>query len=153
MPSSTITIKFINPPGPGKKNASIKDTTDDFYLLEPAIADKLSTGGTYNVDYRTNTFRGTTYKIVEKIEPVTASGGAAAQSNVVKGVFGGKVDDKIAAERIYVCGIVNNIMSNPGLNPDSLTKAYLVNMTQMARDAWQETFGRHNSDLNDENPF
>src|SRR5437879_3526150 len=108
MPSSTITIKFINPPGPGKKNASIKDTTDDFYLLEPAVANRLNNGSTYNVDYRTNTFRGTTYKIVEKIEPVNTVGAAVAQSNVVKGAFGGKVDDKIVAERIYVCGIVNN---------------------------------------------
>lgn len=152
LAKATITIKYINDPKPGAKNSSIKDDKDDFYLIDPAMAQGLQQGVSYNVSYRPNTWRGTVYKMVEKIEPASnfvphpAAGPAPA-----RGKYG--VDDKVVAERIYVCGILNAAMSNPNVNPESITTAWLANMTSMARDAWMQTFGKHNTELNDEIPF
>jgi hypothetical protein len=45
-------------------------------------------------------------------------------------------------KHIYVCGVVNNLLSNPNFIVESLTDQWLIEMTQMAMKAYDQTLGR-----------
>ena len=45
-------------------------------------------------------------------------------------------------KHIYVCGVVNNLLSNPNFVPESLTKQWLAEMTQLAMSAYDDSLGR-----------
>jgi hypothetical protein len=78
MPSTaTVIVKFKDPPGQGAKNWKIKGDDDVVYYLPPALADQVSSRGTYEVLYESNNFKGKTYLIVSAIK---ALGGIAQSS-------------------------------------------------------------------------
>lgn len=148
MATATITAKWINPPGVGKKNATIKCPDDSFYLIPPEMTEGLEQGANYKIDYRVNNFKGVQYKTIEKIEPVKSP-------TLVHGGGTGKygVDNKIVAERIYVCGLLNAMMGNPNILPANVTLEMLVEETKKYRAAWDQTFGKLDEEMNDEVPF
>jgi hypothetical protein len=45
-------------------------------------------------------------------------------------------------KHIYVCGVVNNLLSNPNFIVESITDQWLIEMTQIAMRAYDQTLGR-----------
>ena len=70
MPTMTMTIKYVNPPKPGKQRGSIKGIDDQ---IVGVFADKLHLfreGGTYEIDYTETSANGTTYRNVKSATAV-----------------------------------------------------------------------------------
>src|ERR1035437_8671866 len=73
MNTATITVAFLNPPKPGKKNAVVKDTTDKMWLLPIPDMPKYSVGGTYEITYETFEFNKTTFSSIKSGKPIGSS--------------------------------------------------------------------------------
>lgn len=151
MPSAEFTAKFINPAKPGKKNANIKTDTDDFYLVPLELVDQFTQGNRYKVEYRTSTFNGTTYKYVDKVEQV-----AQAAPSPGRNKPGARYqDDAVVAERIFVCGAINNMMANQNIDPRGMSAADVTEQVNKLREVWRKTFGnpQQDTEMQDEIAF
>lgn len=151
MASTVVNVKYVNPAQPGKKNATIKTDDDQLYLVPPEMIDQFSAGAAYKIDYRTSTFRGVTYKYVEKIEKAVSSPSGVARHQA--GKYG--TVDMETAERIFVCGAMNALVGNQNLDPRGLTADDLVAEVKKLRAVWGATFGNPQKDeeMGDEIPF
>lgn len=135
MLTATITAKFVNPPRAGKKSATIKDTSDKIWLLPPTDLGKFQVGGTYEVAYENVTFNnGASMPAIKASKSVVAP-----PTGSVTGSSYGHVD-ATTAERIFVCGAYNAILSSiaHGQVP---TEDQLVAIVNTQRRIWQRTFG------------
>ena len=63
-----ITVQFVNPPKPGKKWGSIKDTKGAYYGGPPAILAKFQPGETCEIEYTLGGTDGTLKAIKQKVE-------------------------------------------------------------------------------------
>ena len=168
MPTTTMTIAYINPPKPGKQRGSIKGTdgrflgcfADKFHLFE--------IGQTYDVDYNEVPMNGTILKTVKsatliepdprpapparRISPSPASGraaeaGTAAVQSAPQSAAGGNTYRETCprdAERMFVCSTLNAFIQagKVHLEPEQLAAA-----TMMLRRLWQYAFNGNGGTL------
>lgn len=67
-PTAEITAKYLNPLKAGKKFASIKDDTDQFWLVRPGMFGQFSQGSKYKIEYSSRTDQqGTEWRTIEKV--------------------------------------------------------------------------------------
>jgi hypothetical protein len=69
MPTTTMTVRYVNPPKPGKQRGSIKGTDDQILGV---FADKLhlfESGATYEIEYSETVSNGVTYRNVKSATP------------------------------------------------------------------------------------
>lgn len=147
MATATINVRYLNPRD-GQRPPSVKTPEGVYYNLSDEQFPQMQQGGTYNVEYHVKTIRGREYKIVDK---VTVVGGAPA----ARPSSGGRPTDDATAERIFVCGGLNAILSNPNFDLQNLSQSGVVAMVKTLRGAYMETFGGKPSmatELDDEIP-
>lgn len=152
MPTAEITVSFCNPQKPGKKNASVKTADNQLYLVPPELYPQFSEGNKYKVDYKNfKTNDGTVLKIIEKAEPMATAAPAPGRNKP-----GARYqDDAVVAERIFVCGAINNMMANQNIDPRGMSAADVTEQVNKLREVWRKTFGnpQQNAEMGDEVPF
>ena len=113
MPTATIVAKYVNQPGAGKKNGTVKTPDDTLYLVKPNLLPQLSPGNTYQVEFETFEIRGTNFREIKKIEPVAgAMNGGAPQTSP---------SGHSTEEHIFVCGLLNQMAAAGNILPDTTT--------------------------------
>lgn len=164
MPEVTITVADTFQPKAGKKQGYIKDTDGVLYGAFPQLLGKVQRGNRYVLQYKINSFNGQDYKVVSEVTP--AAGGSGQTNGVypsggagASGPAPGFVSDKDRQEHIFVCGVVNSILSNPGLDLNTITGSYIARITADARAAYALAWGTKKpvdmprDDMNDTIPF
>jgi hypothetical protein len=156
--TAQITVKYLNPQQPGKKNASIKDNDGQLYFVSPDMFSQFEQGGQYSIQYKTSEFKGVKYRHIEKVDKAAGASSAPApgpniHNSMTKAAYG-KVDME-TAERIFVCGAMNAMLSNQNVLPFALVPHDLIQRVNMLRETWRATLGnpQQDAELNDEIPF
>lgn len=155
MSQATITVAGITPPEPGRKQGKITDTEGNRWNC---WADKLQNyrmGVTYEINYETNEFNNKKFNVIKTANPSNAAPRPAAQPK--SDGWPGPQPSLAASpkdEMIFVCGVVNNAMSNTNINPFEITLTELIAMVDKARSAWRNTLGKSQKadDMNDQIP-
>lgn len=174
MLNATITVTRKVPPAVGKKRWSIFQG-EDIYGAMPPVASMINEGFTYEIAYKEDYFNGKTYKVIEGIKqapayvpqqvqaalpnqpnyvPQPQPSRPPAQQATPQGRYA--PTDSATAERIFVCGAINAILSNSNVPVTTLTENGYVAMINALRKAWERTFGGKptvSDDLNDEIPI
>jgi hypothetical protein len=93
-----------------------------------------------------------TYKYVDKVEQTAQAAPAPARNHQPAGRY---QDDMVVAERIFVCGAMNNLMANQNIDPRGLSTADLTEQVNKFREVWRKTFGnpQQDAEMGDEVPF
>lgn len=138
--TATITVKYVNPPKPGKKRGTIKDESDTFYGVWPDKIALFQQGRTYAIEYTSQEANGQTWHtIVSAVQQAEVAPAAAAAKQATGG--GGQVYRETCAkdaERMFVCSMMNAFIQAGKLD---LEGTKMVNATRMMRRVWQHTFG------------
>ncbi len=167
---ATITVQAKQSPAIGKKQGKIQDTNGDLWNVWGDKLQNYREGVTYDIVYETNEFNGHTFNVIKTANPSNQkpSTGALPQDGwpgptpppsvggIRNGVYPPHIPQVANAkdEMIFVCGIVNNSMSNANINPFETTLTELIAMVDKARSAWRNTLGKSQKadDLADEIP-
>ena len=160
MSDILITVAEIKHPEPGKKQGSIFDTAGNRWGV---WADKLSNyviGQSYTIsEYETYEFKGKSYQTIKRASRAVPSASQAAppvytasQSAPKQNGVSGPDYQAIKDLHIFVCGAINNTLSNPTVNPLSLELTDLIALMNKYQTAYRNTLGKrhHDHDLNDE---
>lgn len=154
---ATFTAKYVNQPAQGRKNGTVKTEDNSIYVVDPSLLSKFAVGGTYEVQYSTYDFKGTTFRKVASVKQT-----ATPQAQPSGG--GGYRTDDVTAERIFVCGALNAAIHSGHLDVSS----DLVPLINKLRNDWAQTFGgktgaqrvaaqqrtvQYDPEMNDEIPF
>lgn len=125
-----ITVVRIQPPAPGKKQAAIYDANDQRWGLYPDDLSSFTVGGQYKVwDWQTNNFQGRSYRTIKSgnymylgmggvVPPQAQARQAGPQRTYApqqRAPFPAGADDVVRRRDIFVCGALNNLLSNPSL--------------------------------------
>lgn len=134
MPTTRMTIKYVNEPKEGKSRGSIKATDDTFLGCPQALLKLFEKGKTYDVTYSESgewkTVTGATE--VETERPRLAASNPSPTSQTK---YETCAKD---AERMYVCSLVNAFIQAGKIEP---TAEHVTKATNAMRVAWQRTFG------------
>jgi hypothetical protein len=107
MNTATITVAFINPPKPTKKNATIKDTTEKLWLLPIPNMPEYSVGGTYEITYETFDFKGTVFSSIKSGKQVgLGSGGVSSTATAASVPVGKWAEDPKKSKQIAVLSML-----------------------------------------------
>jgi len=159
----TITVASIEWPKEGKKQGAIIDSTGKRWGV---WADKVGTFqqfGTYEITYKTNEFRGTTYYTLDTATLVAGNGVQPPRPTPTVINMPPRSDSADNQRRmdIFVCGAFNNIMANPNTKPQEWTSEGMAGMIKTLKTVWLRTLGpqpdpissTRNNDMNDDIPF
>jgi hypothetical protein len=136
MPSTTISVQYVNPVKPGKKNGTIKTADGQLYLVDPTQLGQFQPGQTYTIEYDVETSRtGTEWKIFRRMD----SGGIhqAPQATTAPGTAG-KPSHTQAVE-MFTMGVIGRAMQGVGTLPD---REILTTWVESLVRAWEDGFAR-----------
>lgn len=165
MPNATITVAGILPPGPGKKQGHVHDTEGNKWNVWHDKIQNFRMGVTYDITYEQSEFNGAHFNVIKTANP---SNGApqprqqqAAPPNdgwpgpAPRAPTPMAQQPSVKDEMIFVCGVINNAMSNPNVDPFAVGAVEFVAMVNKARQVWRNTLGKSQAvgDMNDEIPF
>lgn len=138
MPTTRVTIKYVNEPKEGKTRGSIKGTEGDFFGCPQGMLRHFQAGKTYDVTYSESGEWKTVTGAAEVLAEVRR--GAPASSEPAAPSTGGyyKPTCPQDAERMFVCATLGALIRAGEVKND---KRQLWNTTNMLRDLWQASFG------------
>jgi len=151
--TETVTVRYVNPPKPGKKWGSIKTVDDEYIGCAPKDLAKMSEGNTYTVTYEVLANSGA--KMLRSIDAGSApatNGAAAPRSN---GSYGKKTPEE--ESRMFAMGhCIEAGLVVEGLNMADASD--IAKMIQTLETAWMMAHGEKKpapleKELNDEIPF
>lgn len=151
MPSTIIQVQSVTQPAPGRKRGRIQAANGQLFQADPSFLNSVVGGANYTVEYEDQSFNGATFRVVKNISPTTfpapvgspsSSGGAANPTShpAPAGRYGGT--DMATAERIFVCGALNAMLSNTNITPANMTQLEITHLVTNLRGAWGATFGK-----------
>ena len=154
-----ITVAGIVPPGVGKKQGKIHDTTGKSWNVWGDKLHNFAMGHTYSITYDTNDFNGAKFDVIKTADhvgsaPANVMNPPPAQARTQPTTYSPQPSNR--DEQIFVCGALNNAMSNPNVNPMMLTGPDVIGLVEKFRMAWRNTLGKtqsNDTDLNDQIPF
>lgn len=155
MSTTIITVADVKPPAPGKKQASVIDSTGKRWGIKPEEMSNYRQFGTYEVErFKESYFNGKTYYHIESAFPVnTSSASTQAVSSYEKTAFRDappprpaySYDTNYSDEQrrmdIFVCGAFNNILSNPEMSPSNMMAKDFIAIINNLKTAWKATLG------------
>jgi hypothetical protein len=137
MPTMTMTVRYVNPPKPGKQRGSIKGTDDQ---IVGVFADKLHLfreGETYEIEYTETSANGTTYRNVKSATAVEAPA-PTSEAAASPAYSSYRETSPTDAKRMFVCANLSALIRAGEVKND---KASLWNATQLLCSLWDHTFG------------
>jgi hypothetical protein len=140
MPTTTLTVKLINPPG-STGRGSIVGTDDQRLGIFPEKVALFEVGKTYEVEYTETDRNGKTLRNVKSAKQVAGpspqpqQSAAAPQSNG-NGYY--RPTSPEDAERMFVCATLTALIRAGEVKND---KQQMWAATQMLRGLWKHTFG------------
>jgi len=159
MPVATVTVQELRPPAADKKRGRIVDVSGTLYQSSPELQATMKVGQNYNVTYKDDEYNGVAFRVAESAVLVASQAvpyvpAKTAQANPApRSSYG--ATDMATAERIFVCGALNAILSNQNVVPGDLTAAKMIATVHIIRTAWLNTFGGQGADpeMGDEIPY
>lgn len=141
MPTATITVAGITPPAAGRKQGKIIDADGNKWNVWGDKLQNYRMGVTYNITYDVQEFNNVPFNIIKTAEP--AGQGASQPRQVSQPQSGGPIPafDKAKDEHIFVCGALNNALSNTNINPMELQVTDIATFVQKLQQAWKQTLG------------
>lgn len=136
MPTTTMTIQYVNPPKNGKQRGSIKSTDGD---MLGCFADKLhlfEVGGTYEIEYTQTESGGTTYQNVKSATRVETPANATSHAPVGGDIF--RQTHPIDSERMFLCSVLNAFIQSGAVKLD---KSELAAATTIIRGLYRFNYG------------
>ena len=135
MLTSQVTVDYVNEPRDGKPFGSIKTKELGYVSVHPNDLGLFTKGQKYSINYETVSKGNREFRNF-----ISISNGfpehdlpKAFQKPVARS------SEDATPERIYVCGIINSAIAHGGF---ALTLSALVELTNTARSAWAQTFGK-----------
>lgn len=128
MPSATISVQYVNPPKPGKKQGSIKTVDGQFFGVDPTQLGQFREGGTYTVEYDTHVYQGKEYKTFRRMD------GAVPQQSAP--IATGRPAHTQAVE-MFTMGVIGRALQGVGTLPD---REILTTWVKTCRWAWIDGF-------------
>lgn len=146
--TAEIVVQFFNPIKPGKKNASVKTTDNEFYLVPPELIPQVNVGGKYKIEYET--FKGRDGTLLSTIKKVDAAGPSPVAHYQAKK----NLSTDVTAEVIFCQGIHQRVVAALA-SPLNLTEDDHVEHLSKLRRVWRRTFGnpQQDKDMDDEVPY
>lgn len=139
MPSTIVTIKYVNPARDGYK-PSIKGEDGSTFGCKEEKLSLFEKGRTYKIEYSERSFNGKTYRNVESAAPVEAANtsqtGAASPSTSMPPPGNGK------EEQIFVCALLKEGIRSGQVK---IEKASLWAATNLFKGLWRASFGNTNT--------
>ncbi len=143
MQLETITVQYVNPPKPGKKMGSIKDTAGRYINVWPDKLDQFQPNGTYNVMLEQGEWQGKTTYTLKSMADDTQRVPAAkpvTQAVPLKPIpLSPRETSPRDAERMFVCSLMNAAIQGKQVN---LAEDDLASVVNSLRFVWQQTFGK-----------
>lgn len=149
MQTATIQVRYVNPPKTPKGPGSVKDANGTYWKVWKDDLAKFQEGGTYQVGFETEQYQGKDQYTVKAVSPAGAQqatqqvpqpsptpAGTPSPAPIGHNRNG---TDAATAERIFVCGIVNQGIAAGQVKVAATDIAMAVNA---ARDAYRLTFGK-----------
>ena len=135
MLTSQVTVDYVNEPRDGKPFGSIKTKELGYVSVHPDNLGLFTKGQKYSINYETvvkgdrehHNFKSLANGFPEHDLPKAFQKSSQRSS------------EDATPERIYVCGIINSAIAHGGF---ALTLTNLVELTNTARSAWAQTFGK-----------
>lgn len=137
--TEVIVPKFVNMPKPGKSYGSVVLPDDRRYVGRPEVLGMMQKGQAYSIDTEKQDW--TNGQVVIVTKAVLANGTVAA-SKGNGDQFKRQPTPEVDAERMYVCGLVNALAPAVYAKNGECTGATMIAMTNAARQAWRDTFGK-----------
>ncbi len=145
--SIVITVASVLPPGPGKKQASVIDSTGKRWGIKPADMSNYQQFGNYDIiRFSENVFQGKTYYTIEQAVPVGGNPNVSpSPSNYnQKPNYPGpslqqasSYDDDQRRMDIFVSVMINNSSFDPACTPED----ELVDICNMFKRVWTRVYG------------
>ena len=132
MLTSQVTVDYVNEPKEGKPFGSIKTKELGYVSVPPDKLGLFEKGGKYSINYETTDRGYHNFKSLANGFPEHDLPKAFQKPSP-------RSSEDATPERIYVCGIVNSAIAHGGF---ALTLTNLVELTNTARSAWAQTFGK-----------
>jgi hypothetical protein len=162
-----ITVASIEWPKPGKKIGAVIDSTGKRWGVWPDKLPIFQQFATYEITYESNDFKGQTYYTIKTAVLVGGNGMQQSPSLtalVRQGRDANQPDtDNQRRLDIFVAGGFNNMMSNPNVDPKTLSSATMIAFVNALKAAWKATLGPQaqpieragalNAELDDRIPF
>ena len=143
MTTTTVTVKYVNPPKDGKKRGTIKTTDDQFIGVWADKIHLFEVGKTYEIELTETESNGVTYRNVKTVKMVAGPEPAPVVTSKSSG--GGYNNYREMspkdAEGSFVCATLGALIRAGEVKND---KAQLWATTNMLRALWQHTFGQAN---------
>jgi len=163
MPAATITVQAKQSPAIGKKQGKIQDTEGKLWNVWGDKLGNYREGVTYDITYEESEFNDHKFNVIKTANPsnnkpstgaLPRDGWPGPSPRPGQPVAPIPLQPNAKDEMIFVCGVVNNAMSNTNINPFEITLTELIAMVDKARSAWRNTLGRSQKadDMNDEIP-
>ena len=144
--SSEVVITAVSVYPPDKTPyVNLYDETGRRWGVYKDRASSIVQNGTYRVlEYDTKEIAGKTYYTIKRFETITnapapKTNGAAPASAAV--VPSRRVEDNTTRMDIFICGAMNNLLSNPNSNPMDMQLMDIVERLQTFKQAWLAVFG------------
>lgn len=142
--SETITVAEIRQPQPGQKKGAIKDTSgrtwyvwaDKMYLIAQGASYLIEQYDTYRTDRGNvlNTIR--SFKTIDGV----ANRQQSTTQTMVRPATPPPSNNEYRMD-IFICGAINNMLSNQNVQPMDLTMMDMVDAIHKFRSAWLAVFG------------
>lgn len=143
-----ITVAEVRQPEPGKKTGKIKATDGKVWYVWADKIHEFFPGGSYKItDYSTyRTDRGATLYTIKAYQALSSNGAASRQGNSAVSrpqmqPSVGPVSNNEHRMDIFICGAINNMLSNTNVDPMALTMMDMVDAIHKFRSAWLAVFG------------
>lgn len=134
---TTITATKWYPPKQPGWSGSFKAADGNYYGCKEELVSQIPIGQPVEVEVTTKEKDGKTYRDIKKVVSAAAPKPSAPATNGTRYA----ATDDTTAERIYVCGILNAWVAHVAPSRD-IKPSDLVNVTEAAREAWRQTFGK-----------
>lgn len=158
-----ITVQNIVHPAPGKKQGKILDTMGRSWQVWADKIGQFYIGQTYEVlQSKVTNFNGATYVTIGEFRPLSGPTPSPTvpvpqaqipitQASVVAPARAATPPSIGEAERrmdIFVCGAVNNMLSNANISALEVSPADLMKFITMLKEVWKRTLGPNANDYN-----
>lgn len=154
MSDVVITVASKVPPSAANKPGRIVDTTGKQWDAWEAYPNLIEGQSYILKKIKTRQWNNKTFFTIIEAMPMVS----APQTGVPPGTFiptPPPMPPYTKDEMIFVCGGLNNILSNPNTDPGQLKAENVIEYVNGLRRAWRNTFGKtqQSAEMNDEIPY